>query len=994
MANMNFGVNLLPKENNTYTLGNSDKKWNLFVNQINGTTFNGIPNGVVVLTYGVSTYQDFADAFASGAMIYCRATRDTSDETLTDYSRYAALSYVNSNSNNLFVEFLYYKTHNHTANEHSDIAYIYTLTSDNTWTTSSRYVGIKKIETSGDGLSAGWNNNTVTLTTNSFTGSTTSTTGVGGLVPTPTTSDTNKFLCGNGNWATPSDATWSGKTLNSSGVASYAGNYYILGRGNLNSSEVTNFYVSAMPDVSCIASYNGSGYLSSTTPPSDDSSTKVATTSFVATAIANASLSGGGNGTVDLSTKVDKTALKNAGITSESYYTILNTFTVTTVQGANDIKPYARSSTMTGRISKHYTYRVTVNGTVYDDMPAGLWFEDNKTYEYIGNLRYYLSSIAGIEPVPPTVPFLIISDLDENNSIDVWTDTAGEYSIKVERIDQVFSTLPVSLIWGDAYAPIQKYNNNGTYNGFSIGINSLLDTRATFAIGYSNIIENEFGFALGHRNNLRGVSNYIIGESNQSKSHYTYIFGDSNYCHTDAYASIITGINCASFADYGYVEGCHNATYGTNSHAEGYNNYAMGSFSHVQGINSVSDSSAYASWEANKSYAVGDKVTTPAGYGAVCTTANNDATFDWDNWDYDQFNSNQAFIVGNGTANDNRSNALALDWTGDLHLKGTLYINCNANSSGGTSLSALLSSKVSDVKINNVSIVSSGTANIPIAQYHQLGVVVPAGMGISVNSNNGEMYIDCANTATIKAGTEDFGPIVVSHQHEATFYGLAKAAGDSTQAASSNAVGIYTNDAKSAIGSMLGIPGVMTACSSTTAGATGIVPAPAAGDEDKFLSGDGTWKSGGLPMVILSYGNSTWQDFINAYNNHVIVYCRASSNSNPKTGSQTRMAFMAYVSDATNPTNVEFQYYRSMNSHSATAMGDEVYVYKLTNAGAWSVTVRPASVKEIKMATGSAGSVSWNSNVVTLDSGLPAVTASDNGKILKVVNGVWTAVDP
>jgi len=59
-------------------------------------------------------------------------------------------------------------------------------------------------------------------------------------------------------------------------------------------------------------------------------------------------------------------------------------------------------------------------------------------------------------------------------------------------------------------------------------------------------------------------------------------------------------------------------------------------------------------------------------------------------------------------------------------------------------------------------------------------------------------------------------------------------------------------------------------------------------------------------MVILSYGNSTWSDFINAYNNNVIVYCRASSNSNPASGSQTRMAFMAYVNDATNPTNVEF----------------------------------------------------------------------------------------
>jgi len=71
-------------------------------------------------------------------------------------------------------------------------------------------------------------------------------------------------------------------------------------------------------------------------------------------------------------------------------------------------------------------------------------------------------------------------------------------------------------------------------------------------------------------------------------------------------------------------------------------------------------------------------------------------------------------------------------------------------------------------------------------------------------------------------------------------------------------------------------------------------------------------------MVILSYGNSTWNDFINAYTSNKIVYCRASSNSNPATGSQTRLAFMAYVNDADNPTEVEFQYYRSVSSHSAS----------------------------------------------------------------------------
>ena len=145
------------------------------------------------------------------------------------------------------------------------------------------------------------------------------------------------------------------------------------------------------------------------------------------------------------------------------------------------------------------------------------------------------------------------------------------------------------------------------------------------------------------------------------------------------------------------------------------------------------------------------------------------------------------------------------------------------------------------------------------------------------------------------------------------------------------------------------LPTTMVGATDEVDGAGGLVPAPSAGEEDKFLSGDGTYKSGGLPMVILAYGHSTWQDFISAYKNNVIVYCRASSSANPATGSQTRLGFMAYVNDANNPSNVEFQYYRSMNPNNKTInqLSDQVYVYKLTSSGTWSVETREASLKSI-----------------------------------------------
>ena len=186
-------------------------------------------------------------------------------------------------------------------------------------------------------------------------------------------------------------------------------------------------------------------------------------------------------------------------------------------------------------------------------------------------------------------------------------------------------------------------------------------------------------------------------------------------------------------------------------------------------------------------------------------------------------------------------------------------------------------------------------------------------------------------------------------------------------------------------------------------------------------------------MSILSYGSSTWKDFEDAYYNNSIVYCRASSNSNPATGNQTRMAFMAYV-NAASPTNVEFQYYRSVNSHTVSQQGDQVFIYKLesTNGGKWTVTTREASVK-VNANNGCKGTYSSGTYTVAADllsttkltnnsaavtevanrvypvaldnSGylavnvpwtdtnlLPSVTSSDNGKILQVVSGEWAAV--
>ena len=115
---------------------------------------------------------------------------------------------------------------------------------------------------------------------------------------------------------------------------------------------------------------------------------------------------------------------------------------------------------------------------------------------------------------------------------------------------------------------------------------------------------------------------------------------------------------------------------------------------------------------------------------------------------------------------------------------------------------------VDDVQVNGVSVVENGVANVPVASNSTIGAVkvnAALGIGMATGTYENALSIQAANRATIKSGAGYYAPIVAQHQHESTFYGLAKAAGDATQSASDNAVGNYTEEAKAAIRAMLGV---------------------------------------------------------------------------------------------------------------------------------------------------------------------------------------------
>ena len=131
------------------------------------------------------------------------------------------------------------------------------------------------------------------------------------------------------------------------------------------------------------------------------------------------------------------------------------------------------------------------------------------------------------------------------------------------------------------------------------------------------------------------------------------------------------GNNTAS-GTYSHVEGAGNTVSGNYSHAEGGNNTASGTYSHVEGYdNEVSGN--YSHVEGEYTIAASD---TQHVQGR-CNVADTNGKF--------------AFIIGNGTHWDHRSNAFAVDWNG------LIYQNNSATGIDLFSLSSNVDNKVDKV---------------------------------------------------------------------------------------------------------------------------------------------------------------------------------------------------------------------------------------------------------------------------------------------------------
>lgn len=107
------------------------------------------------------------------------------------------------------------------------------------------------------------------------------------------------------------------------------------------------------------------------------------------------------------------------------------------------------------------------------------------------------------------------------------------------------------------------------------------------------------------------------------------------------------GLYCVASESRSFAEGMNSEANGSGSHAEGYGTKANGNYSHSQGYKTI----------ANRAYqvAIGE-------FNEIDNSGFSTST-----------RGKNAFIIGNGIDEDNRSNALTVDWHGNVEAAGEIH---------------------------------------------------------------------------------------------------------------------------------------------------------------------------------------------------------------------------------------------------------------------------------------------------------------------------------
>ena len=192
-----------------------------------------------------------------------------------------------------------------------------------------------------------------------------------------------------------------------------------------------------------------------------------------------------------------------------------------------------------------------------------------------------------------------------------------------------------------------------------------------------------------------GVNSVAVG--NQTTASGDYSFAEGNQTIASGLSSHAECNNTEASGEYSHAEGNNTTASGSDSHAEGSSTTASGNCSHAEGFSTIA-SGEYSHAEGRSTAASGDQ----SHAEGLWTKASHKSQHVEGEYNIEDTSTAAAntrgtyvHIVGNGTADNARSNALTLTWGGDLWHSGKLSHGNSISAeglysySGGSETSAL-----------------------------------------------------------------------------------------------------------------------------------------------------------------------------------------------------------------------------------------------------------------------------------------------------------------
>ena len=173
--------------------------------------------------------------------------------------------------------------------------------------------------------------------------------------------------------------------------------------------------------------------------------------------------------------------------------------------------------------------------------------------------------------------------------------------------------------------------------------------------GYS-YAEGYYNSAIGNYSHAEGYHTTASGAYSHAEGYYATASDD--YSHAEGYYTTASGENShaeggstTAEGDDAHAEGYHTTAHAYCSHAEGWNTVASGNHSHAEGF-SARASGHYSHAQNNNTIAASYNQTAIGKYNQ------------------EENENDYALIIGNGTADNARSNALVIDWNGNVMTQG------------------------------------------------------------------------------------------------------------------------------------------------------------------------------------------------------------------------------------------------------------------------------------------------------------------------------------